>query len=62
MTPFWDTYVVLLAKLEHRMVAFSFYIGSTYTTYAVFPPKNLSILIKCGLFVTYEMTMGIKTS
>ena len=48
MTPFWDTYVVPLAKLEHRMVAFSFYIGSTYTTYAVFPPKKFSLLIKCS--------------
>ena len=45
MTPFWDAYVVLLAKLEHRMVAFSFYIGSTYSTYAGFPPQQLSLFV-----------------
>ena len=51
MTPFWDTYVVPLGKLEHRMVAFRFYIGSTYSTYAVFSPQQKTNIKKFGSFV-----------
>ena len=58
MTPFWDTYVVLLAKLELRMVAFSFYIGSTYSTYAVFSPQQKTNIIKFGSFVNHTIPTG----